>query len=179
MLMCSYNLINGDWGCENDYTLNQVLKKEWGFQGWVVSDWFATHTTVKAALAGLDMEQPTSRYFGAALKKAIEGGQVPVERLDDMVRRIVRTEFASGIFDNPQPTPGAGCAARIQSGATHGGRIHGSAEERQGAVAAERGRTQIDCHHRRSCRCGSAFRRRIGAGRSRGRKRRTRSEIRA
>jgi beta-glucosidase len=104
MVMCSYNLINGDWGCENDYTLNQVLKKEWGFQGWVISDWFATHTTVKAALAGLDMEQPTSRYFGAALKKAIEGGQVPVERLNDMVRRIVRTEFASGVFDNPQPT---------------------------------------------------------------------------
>jgi beta-glucosidase len=104
MVMCSYNLINGDWGCENDYTLNQVLKKEWGFQGWVISDWFATHSTVKAALAGLDMEQPTNRYFGAALKKAIEGGQVPVERLDDMVRRIARTEFASGVFDNPQPT---------------------------------------------------------------------------
>jgi beta-glucosidase len=104
MLMCSYNLINGDWGCENDYTLNQVLKKEWGFQGWVVSDWFATHTTTKAALAGLDMEQPGSRYFGAALKKAVEGGEVPAQRLDDMVRRIVRIEFASGIFDNPQPT---------------------------------------------------------------------------
>ena len=104
MLMCSYNLINGDWGCENDYTLNQVLKKEWGYQGWVVSDWFATHTTVKAALAGLDMEQPGSSYFGAALKKAVESGQVPPECLDDMVRRIVRTEFASGIFDNPQPT---------------------------------------------------------------------------
>ncbi len=104
MVMCSYNLINGDWGCENDYTLNQVLKKEWGFQGWVISDWFATHSTLKAALAGLDMEQPTSRYFGAALKKAIEDGQVPVERLNDMVRRIARTEFASGVFDSPQPT---------------------------------------------------------------------------
>jgi beta-glucosidase len=104
MVMCSYNLINGDWGCENDYTLNQVLKKEWGFQGWVVSDWFATHSTVKAALAGLDMEQPTNRYFGAALKKAIESGEVPVARLNDMVRRIVRAEFSSGVFDNPQPT---------------------------------------------------------------------------
>jgi len=104
MLMCSYNLINGDWGCENDYTLNQVLKKEWGFQGWVVSDWFATHSTVKSALAGLDMEQPTSRYFGAELKKAVESGRVPMDRLDDMVRRIVRTEFASGVFDQPQPS---------------------------------------------------------------------------
>ncbi len=104
MVMCSYNLINGDWGCENDYTLNQVLKKEWGFQGWVVSDWFGTHSTVKAALAGLDMEQPNSQYFGGALKKAVQNGQVPMERLNDMVRRIVRTEFASGIIDNPQPT---------------------------------------------------------------------------
>ena len=104
MVMCSYNLINGNWGCENDYTLNQVLKKEWGFQGWVVSDWFGTHSTVKAALAGLDMEQPGRQYFGDALKKAVEDGQVPMERLNDMVRRILRTEFASGIVDNPRPT---------------------------------------------------------------------------
>jgi beta-glucosidase len=104
MVMCSYNLINGDWGCENDYTLNQVLKKEWGFQGWVISDWFATHSTQKAALAGLDMEQPLSRYFGDPLKKAVESGEVPVERLNDMVRRILRTEFVSGVIDNPQPT---------------------------------------------------------------------------
>lgn len=104
MVMCSYNLINGDWGCENDYTLNQVLKNEWGFQGWVVSDWFATHSTKKAALAGLDMEQPMSQFFGAALKEAVEKGDVPAHRLDDMVRRILRTEFASGIIDNSQPT---------------------------------------------------------------------------
>lgn len=104
MVMCSYNLINGDYGCENDYTLNQVLKKEWGFQGWVVSDWFATHTTKKAVLAGLDMEQPMSQFLGAPLKAAIEKGDVPQQRLDDMVRRILRTEFALGIIDNPQPT---------------------------------------------------------------------------
>jgi beta-glucosidase len=104
MVMCSYNLINGDWACENDYTLNQVLKKEWGFQGWVVSDWFGTHSTVKAALAGLDMEQPGSQYFGATLKKAVDSRQIPMERLNGMVLRILRTEFASGIVDNPQPT---------------------------------------------------------------------------
>ncbi len=104
MVMCSYNLINGDWACENDYTLNQVLKKDWGFQGWVVSDWFGTHSTVKAALSGLDMEQPGFKYFGAELKKAVEAGTVPPQRLDDMVRRILRTEIASGIVDNPKPT---------------------------------------------------------------------------
>ena len=104
MVMCSYNLINGTYACENDYTLNQVLKKEWGFQGWVISDWFATHSTSKAALAGLDQQQPTGNFFGEALKKAVESGEVPLTRLNDMVHRIVRTEFACGIIDKPQPT---------------------------------------------------------------------------
>jgi beta-glucosidase len=102
MVMCAYNKVNGEWACENDYLLNQVLKKEWGFQGWVISDWGATHSTVKAALAGLDMEQQDARYYGAELKKAVEGGQVPLSRLDDMVRRIVRTVFATGLIDTPQ-----------------------------------------------------------------------------
>lgn len=101
-VMCSYNLLNGDYACENDYLLNQVLKKEWSFPGFVISDWGATHSTVKAALAGLDLEMPGSDYFGAALKKAIENGEVPAARVDDMVRRILRSEFAAGLFDNPQ-----------------------------------------------------------------------------
>ncbi|PWU08529.1 MAG: glycosyl hydrolase [Terriglobia bacterium] len=101
MVMCSYNLINGDYGCENDYTLNQVLKKAWGFPGFVISDWFATHSAEKAARAGLDMEQPGDRYFGTALKEAIQNRDVPTSRLDDMVRRILRSEFATGIVDNP------------------------------------------------------------------------------
>ncbi len=61
--MCSYNLVNGDWACENDYLLNEVLKKDWQFKGFVVSDWGGTHTTTKAALAGLDQEEPGSRYL--------------------------------------------------------------------------------------------------------------------
>ncbi len=104
MVMCSYNLINGVYACENDYTLNQVLKKEWGFEGFVLSDWWGTHSTVKAALAGLDQQQPTFDFFGAPLKKAVESGEVPLARLDNMVHRILRTEFASGIYDDPQPT---------------------------------------------------------------------------
>ena len=100
-VMCSYNLLNGDYACENSYLLNDLLKKEWGFRGFVVSDWGATHSTVKAANAGLDIEMPTGDYFGAALKKAVENGAVPAARLDDMVRRILRSEFAAGQFDNP------------------------------------------------------------------------------
>jgi beta-glucosidase len=100
-VMCSYNKINGDWACENDYLLNQVLKKSIGFKGFVLSDWGATHTTAKAALAGLDMEQSGQTYFGSALKQAIEKGDVPMSRLDDMVQRILRAQFVTGQFDLP------------------------------------------------------------------------------
>ena len=105
MVMCSYNKLNGDWACENSYLLTDVLKKAWGFKGFVISDWGATHTTTKAALAGLDNEEaggdPARIHFGDALKKAVESGEVPMERLNDMVHRIVRTEFASGVVDDP------------------------------------------------------------------------------
>ena len=101
-VMCSYNLYEGDWACENDYLLNQVLKKDFKFKGWVVSDWAATHSTVKAALAGLDQEMPgDDNHFGAPLKKAVEDGQVPQARLDDMVHRILRSMFDAGVIDYP------------------------------------------------------------------------------
>ena len=99
MVMCAYNKVNGDWSCENDYLLNQVLKQDWGFHGFVLSDWGATHSTAKAALAGLDQEQSGGVFFGEALKQAVANGQVPQARLDDMVHRILRTEFASGVVD--------------------------------------------------------------------------------
>lgn len=100
-VMCSYNLVNGVYACQNKYLLDDVLKKDFGFQGFVISDWGATHSTVKAAMAGLDMEQPGNQYFGEALKKAVQSGQVPMARLDDMVHRLLRTEFAVGLFDRP------------------------------------------------------------------------------
>jgi beta-glucosidase len=100
-VMCSYNRVNGDFACENDYTLNEVLKKDWGFKGFVLSDWDGTHSTVKAALAGLDMEQPGDKYFGAPLKQAVQEGKVPEARLDDMVHRIVRSMIATGVVDHP------------------------------------------------------------------------------
>ena len=119
IVMCSYNKLNGDWACENSYLLDTVLKKEWGFKGFVISDWGATHSTVKAALAGLDNEEPGYRYFGDGLKAAVTSGEVPQARLDDMVHRIVRTEFAAGIVDDPphgrvvDPFGGAELAERI------------------------------------------------------------------
>ena len=100
-VMCAYNKVNGDYSCENDYLLNQVLKKEWGFQGWVLSDWGGTHSTTKAALNGLDQEMPGDRFFGAPLEKAVDSREVPEARLNDMVHRILRSMFACGVIDNP------------------------------------------------------------------------------
>lgn len=100
-VMCSYNRVNGDYACENKYLLDDVLKHDWGFKGFVLSDWEATHSTVKAALAGLDMEQPGIEYFGKDLKQAVLDGKVPQARLDDMVHRIVRSMFAAGVIDDP------------------------------------------------------------------------------
>jgi beta-glucosidase len=100
-VMCGYNKVNGDWDCENDYLLNRVLKHDFGFKGWVLSDWDGTHSTVKAALNGLDQEQPSGNFFGEPLRKAITAGQVPQARLDDMVQRILRSMFAAGVVDDP------------------------------------------------------------------------------
>lgn len=102
-VMCSYNKINGTYACENPYTLG-VLKKDFGFKGFVVSDWGATQSTAKAAMAGLDVEMPGNDSFGEPLKKAVEADEVPMERLNDMVHRILRTEFDAGIVDDP-PQP--------------------------------------------------------------------------
>jgi beta-glucosidase len=99
--MCSYNAVNGDYACENKYLLTDVLKESWKFKGFVVSDWGATHSVVKASAAGLDNEEPEDIFYGEPLKKAVEDGKVPALQLDDHVRRILRSEFASGIVDFP------------------------------------------------------------------------------
>ncbi|HZD32544.1 MAG TPA: glycoside hydrolase family 3 C-terminal domain-containing protein [Candidatus Angelobacter sp.] len=100
-VMCSYNRINGEHGCENSYTLTEVLKKGWGFKGFVVSDWAGTHSAVKASAAGLDQEEPMADYFGPKLKEAVEAGKVPVSEIDDHARRVLYAEFLSGVVDDP------------------------------------------------------------------------------
>ena len=98
--MCSYSLVNDVHACENSYLLNEVLKRDWEFPGFIMSDWDATHSTVGAALNGLDQEQPEDIYFGSNLKEAVLSGEVSQNRLDDMVRRILRAMFAVGLFDH-------------------------------------------------------------------------------
>ncbi len=100
-VMCSYNRINGEFGCQNSYTLTDVLKKDWGFKGFVVSDWAGTHSTVKASAAGLDQEQPMADYYGPKLKEAVDAGKVPLSEIDDHTRRVLYAEFLSGVVDDP------------------------------------------------------------------------------
>ncbi len=107
-VMCSYNLVNSAWACENPQLLTSLLKNEYGFDGFVMSDWGATHSTVASANAGMDMQMWDGSYFGDPLKQAVLNGQVPMTRLNDMVLRILRSMFRVGVFDNPPaPEPGA------------------------------------------------------------------------
>ena len=107
-LMCAYPKVNGAFNCENAPLLNGVLKKEWGFDGFVLSDWGATHSTVANALNGLDLEMPTGIYFDKELRKAVDAGEVPVSLLDEkLVRRFAKMiEFGDfGPQPKPQPIP--------------------------------------------------------------------------
>jgi beta-glucosidase len=107
-VMCSYNLLNGTWACEDPYLLTQVLKNDWGFSGFVMSDWWAlpasgpSSQTVTAANAGLDQEQPDDEFFNAgALEAAVASGQVPQSRIDDMATRILHAMYQVDIFNQP------------------------------------------------------------------------------
>jgi beta-glucosidase len=109
-VMCSYNRVNGIPACQNPSTLGGILDGQFGFPGFVVSDWGATHSTVASAMAGLDIEMNTTpgTYFGPALQRAVSSGQVPMGTLDGIVLRILRAMFAVGVFNDPPPAqPGA------------------------------------------------------------------------
>lgn len=101
-VMCSYNKLNGTWACESDPALKKILKEELGFQGYVMTDWDAQHTTTESANAGLDMTMPGSDYdggtilWGAKLADAVNSGAVAQSRVDDMVRRILAAWFLTG-----------------------------------------------------------------------------------
>ena len=108
-IMCAYNRVNGQYACGNGWLLDQVLKHDWGYPGWVMSDWGAVHE-VNDALAGLDQESGQQLdgqvFFGAPLLAAVAGGAIPASRIDDMTRRILRSMFAVGVLEHPpQPRP--------------------------------------------------------------------------
>ncbi|GHU55213.1 glycosyl hydrolase [Bacteroidia bacterium] len=92
-MMAAYNLVDGTWCSENDLLQNRILRDEWGFKGIIISDWGGTHSTVKAAINGLDVEMPGSRYFGQALLDSVQAGVVPVEVIDKKVKNILRVRL--------------------------------------------------------------------------------------
>jgi beta-glucosidase len=101
-VMCALNQVNGQYSCDDAALLGE-LENEWGFKGFVVSDFSAIHSTVDAANAGTDLELPSADYFGQALETVVENGQVSKATLDGMVERILRSMFALGLFDRPAP----------------------------------------------------------------------------
>lgn len=105
-VMCSYNRINGTYGCEHGELLNNVLKRDWRYPGYVMSDWGGVHSASKAANAGLDQQSAgevfdKAVYFDGPLRMAVGAGVVPQARLDDMVHRILRSFIAVGAFEHP------------------------------------------------------------------------------
>ena len=100
-IMTSHNKINGSYGSANDYLVNKILKDEWGFHGFTVSDWGGVHDTVGAANGGQDLEMPgPGVQFDAKLKEAVEAGTVSEQTIDDKVRRILYVAARLGAFDH-------------------------------------------------------------------------------
>ncbi len=102
-IMDSYNLINGAHATQNGYLNNDVVKKEWGFQGIIMSDWDATYDAEAAANGGLDLEMPSGKFMNRAnLLPAVKGGKVSEATIDDKVHRILRTAIEFGWIDRDQ-----------------------------------------------------------------------------
>jgi beta-glucosidase len=124
-VMSAYNKVNGTYCAENEYLLKDVLKKEWGFKGFVVSDWGSTYSTARTVNAGMDLEMPGGQRAKTWLKTPetqksgnsgdwlspekvlaeVSAGRIPVAAIDDNVSRMLRVMFLSGQFDHPHAAP--------------------------------------------------------------------------
>ena len=105
-VMCAYNRVGGTYACENQFLLTQVLRDEWGFPGYVLSDWGAAHSTAAAANAGLDQEsgyglQRQGWFAADKLRAALAAGEISEEQIDLMAARVLRSMFAHGLIDDP------------------------------------------------------------------------------
>lgn len=108
-VMSAYNRVNGVYACENDHTLLEVLKDEWNYEGFVMSDWFGTYDEAVPA-GGLDLEMPGPARWMAKefVQKALDSGALTMEALDDKVRRLLRVIEKAGLFENPELQPERG-----------------------------------------------------------------------
>ena len=98
-VMCAYPSVNGQFNCENVHLLRDILRREWGFKGFVQSDYTATHSTIPAALAGLDLEMKHDSFYDADMKAAVVSGKLPESVLDTMLLRRYSEMFRIGTFD--------------------------------------------------------------------------------
>lgn len=105
-VMCAYNRVNGVYASQNYHLLTEILKEEWGFDGVVVSDWTANHTTVESVAGGLDIEMPgPAKYYGQLLVEAVHYWQIDGSAIDKTVRRILRLLIRCGKLDDPATLP--------------------------------------------------------------------------
>ena len=103
-IMSAYNSVNGDFCAENKHLLTDILKDEWGFTGFVESDWiWGTNSTVPSANAGLDIEMPYGQFFGEDLLAAVDAGEVTEATIDGAVRRILRQKVKFDVGHIPDP----------------------------------------------------------------------------
>jgi beta-glucosidase len=103
-VMCAYPQINGDFACQSSYLLQDVLHNQWGFSGFVQSDFGATHDTAKSAVAGMDLEMPTGQFYGAAMKQAVSAGLVSEQMVDTLLVRRFAVMMQFGLFEHPLTT---------------------------------------------------------------------------
>ncbi|NII29738.1 glycosyl hydrolase [Pseudoflavitalea sp. X16] len=124
-VMAAYNRFRGEWCSENDYLNRQLLRNEFGFKGVLMTDWSAAHSTVKAALTGLDLEMGTDKkdynewYFASPLVKAVEEGKVPVSVVDEKVGNVLRVMFNTKVFDEKNREKGTMNTPAHQQAAYH------------------------------------------------------------
>lgn len=103
-IMTGYNRLHGTYCAEHPRLLQEILRDEWGFNGFVISDWFGTQSTEASANSGLDLEMPGPvRHYGEKLKAAVEAGEVQVAKLDAMVLRLLNTLERAGLLDGTVP----------------------------------------------------------------------------
>ena len=107
-VMTSYNPLNGTWMSENSKLITSILREEWGFQGFVVSDWNSLYSTLGPVKAGLDLEMPRGKWLShKRLKKALQKGQIQESEIDAMVQRLLNTLFRAGVYQRPTINPQA------------------------------------------------------------------------
>jgi beta-glucosidase len=101
-LMCAYNKVHTKFSCENPELLNGFLRRDWGFKGFVESDWGAAHSTVPSVRAGMDLEMGTDNFYSnKSLRAALVAKQISWRQIDAMVTHIVQPMFEHGLFDHP------------------------------------------------------------------------------